>query len=561
MRRSRGKRYWRPGLKRGVDSAGRTTARHGGRARRLAARLLGVLAIAAAALVLLGLAPPSAAADGSYRVLECYPPSAPGAPDVRTSGSIDGVHIKFISECGSASGGHGVALYPYSGYSGSPIYAAARLDAPPTTYFNAGRLYYQLGQNWSSPWGHAAYIGDQSGHPVWTLATPGTGATYAWPSCGTCTRIWIAVSCASFCVHNDSPPWTYDFVRMRELDLTVNDTRRPVLVVGGSLFRDSITHGSPKLRIVAADAGGGVRGTTVEVNGVVVAGVLGGCPGIKLGASYATRVRPCGDQDATVSLDTERTPWRDGSNTLRVCASDVATPPGAPNTTCQQRTVLVDNSCPDSSGASGRAQSISAGLEDPRTGQLRRARSVRSSDGVPLRGQLGGTAGPVRGASVCIYETVDEPAGIEQLVQVAKTTSSGRFAVQLPPGPSRAFRVAYRYADGQIQSPRMYLDSSVKPFLKVNRPKLRNGQAVRFRGRIPGPHAAGRGVTLQARVGRKWRSFKQLQTNDLGAFRGRYRFTQTHGLVRYVFRALVKRQGGYPYSPGASKKRRVLVRG
>ena len=36
-----------------------------------------------------------------------------------------------------------------------------------------------------------------------------------------------------------------------------------------------------------------------------------------------------------------------------------------------------------------------------------------------------------------------------------------------------------------------------------------------------------------------------------------YRFTQTFGRVRYVFRALVKSQSGYPYEPGASRKRKL----
>jgi hypothetical protein len=62
-------------------------------------------------------------------------------------------------------------------------------------------------------------------------------------------------------------------------------------------------------------------------------------------------------------------------------------------------------------------------------------------------------------------------------------------------------------------------------------------------------------------VGKKWRTFKQLQTNDRGRFNGKYRFTQTRGAVLYVFRALVKKQGGYPYSRGASRKAKVLVRG
>jgi hypothetical protein len=78
---------------------------------------------------------------------------------------------------------------------------------------------------------------------------------------------------------------------------------------------------------------------------------------------------------------------------------------------------------------------------------------------------------------------------------------------------------------------------------------------------VPGPNADGRAVAMQARVGRKWRTFKQLRTDSDGRYRGRYRFTQTTGRVRYVFRALVKRQGGYPYEPGGSPKRKLVVHG
>jgi hypothetical protein len=68
-------------------------------------------------------------------------------------------------------------------------------------------------------------------------------------------------------------------------------------------------------------------------------------------------------------------------------------------------------------------------------------------------------------------------------------------------------------------------------------------------------------ISLQAKVGRKWRTFKQVRSNSLGVYRGKYPFRQTQGRVRYTFRALVKRQGGYPYEPGSSRKRKVLVVG
>jgi hypothetical protein len=348
---------------------------------------------------------------------------------------------------------------------------------------------------------------------------------------------------------------------LRQLNVTLVDGQAPALALSGSLFGSQIAHGTPTLGIDATDRGSGIATATVEVNGVRAATPQTVCPGLGPGGTYATQFRPCGDLHTSIGLDTERTPWRDGQNTVRVCVGDLNTGPGGGNDTCEQRSVQIDNSCPDSSGASGRADSISAGLENPRTGELQRTRAVRSSQGAALRGQLAGAAGPVRGASVCVYETVDDPAGIEQLVQVAKSSSTGRFGVEVPGGPSRALRVAYRYADHQLESARMYVDSSVLPTLRLTRSTLSNGHAIGFRGRIPGPGNDGRSVTLQARVGKKWRSFKQLQTDPKGRFKGEYRFTQTRGHVLYVFRALVKRQGGYPYSPGASKRRKVLVRG
>jgi hypothetical protein len=118
----------------------------------------------------------------------------------------------------------------------------------------------------------------------------------------------------------------------------------------------------------------------------------------------------------------------------------------------------------------------------------------------------------------------------------------------------------YRYNTRKI-SDRVELDSTVVPTLDIPKRSLVNGQAATFVGRLPGPKSEGRAVALQARVGRKWRTFKQLRTDSDGRFRGRYRFTQTVGRVRYLFRALVKSQNGYPYEPGASRKCKLIVRG
>jgi hypothetical protein len=59
-----------------------------------------------------------------------------------------------------------------------------------------------------------------------------------------------------------------------------------------------------------------------------------------------------------------------------------------------------------------------------------------------------------------------------------------------------------------------------------------------------------------------WRTFKQLTTDDEGGFKGSYRFKySTLPLVRYVFRAVVTEQRGYPFKTGASNKAKVTVKG
>lgn len=540
------------------------------RARRpsgmLRTRMSVPLALAVAAIAIMGVGTPSAFAASSYNVQECNASTSTSAPDAVESG--DGAGLEYDVHCYPLSGqgwDKGITFHPYNTGAG-PRGAAVTFYARPTTHFDSGSFTYEMG----APW----FACGSGGDPCWVaydyvggsvVVAPTVGphsGSYGWNGCGTCTTITEAVSCQwSFCPHNDSAPWYYDFSAINRLNLTVVDTEAPMLALGGALFDNQIAHGTPNLRIDSTDRGGGVEGVTVDVNGVRVATPATVCPGMPADRSYATQFRACHDFHSTVSLDTTKTPWVDGQNMLRVCAADVATGPGVANQACEQRPISVDNTCQDSTGATGQAQSLSAGLEDPQTGRLQRTRAVRSSAPVAIRGQLTGANGPVKAASVCVYETVDEPAGIEQLLQVARSSSTGHFGVEIPGGPSRIFRVAYRYNDRQIESPNMYLDSSVQPTLQLSKSKLSNGRAVGFRGRIPGPNADGRAVTMQAKVGKKWRSFKQLVTDANGHFKGKYRFTQTRGLVRYVFRALIKKQGGYPYSPGASKKRKVVVRG
>jgi hypothetical protein len=146
----------------------------------------------------------------------------------------------------------------------------------------------------------------------------------------------------------------------------------------------------------------------------------------------------------------------------------------------------------------------------------------------------------------------------------ATTDAHGRFRFTVPPGPSRTVR--YRYDGTNTIRPTtgdLTTKVTAAARLKVDRRRLRNGQAVRFAGRLLGKPIppAGKLVALQAKVGRGWRTFATPRANAKGRFRHRYRFTATTGVRRYAFRVVVAREAAYPYERGVSRTVNVTVRG
>jgi len=339
----------------------------------------------------------------------------------------------------------------------------------------------------------------------------------------------------------------------------LTDTAAPsVTGLGGTLLAGGTRRGTESLVIDGSDLGGGIREGIVRVNGAQVASASN--PACDFPANGVARsFHPC---SATARLElpinTEVAPWRHGTNEVEICVRDVSFPQASANQGCATRTVEADNSCEGSAGA--QASSIDAGLV--REGRMVDAASVLSNESVPVQGTLRTSAGqPVPGGAVCVYEQVPEAGQSSELIAIAKTRSAGDFGTQLSPGPSRQVTLLYRYNNAVLAKEPLRITSTVVPELRVRPKRLPNRRFVRFLGSIPGPHADHRAISLQARTGKKWRTFKQLRTDTRGRFRGKYRFTQTHGSVVYTFRALVKKQGGYPYEPGASATRKVRVTG
>lgn len=141
-----------------------------------------------------------------------------------------------------------------------------------------------------------------------------------------------------------------------------------------------------------------------------------------------------------------------------------------------------------------------------------------------------------------------------------------RFTVA--PGPSRTLRFGSQATPEAgcglfiASSYDSLLGTLVRPKLRVDRNDVRNRDRVTFSGTVPGPYPFGRpAVALQARSGKKWRTFKAVPVNSEGGYSVLYRFTQTTRRQRYRFRAkVIAEPGTYPYVTAPSKTKGVLVR-
>jgi hypothetical protein len=163
---------------------------------------------------------------------------------------------------------------------------------------------------------------------------------------------------------------------------------------------------------------------------------------------------------------------------------------------------------------------------------------------------------------VCVATRVPIAGAPERVVASAATGLDGRFAAELPRGPSRHVRVAYWWSSHHVAERHLGLRVRARPRLRL-RPHhpLRNGRHVRFKVRLRGPAAGHRWVRIQARSGRRWIELRNGRTNGLGMYRARYRFHATTGRRRYRFRAFVPSQHGYPYRAGHSRVAHVTVVG
>jgi hypothetical protein len=517
------------------------------RLRGLTLRLVSLIALALGALASLGVT--GAAAD--YTVVQCVPGSQGYTEAAWTPFGSTGFSIWGYNEC--ATSPYGLRLDTNyngqtTGYTGNGSGLAWRFSAPGGTAFASASASLHYGDNGGFA---AAYFSD--GSTGFQVPDGGNGNPSLFTTASTVNAHFFEVRLQCFaspnCHSNWSYVWTTNFIA------AVRDGSAPGISASGPLLDGGWVRGVQNLQTTATDVGGGARAINAYVNGFLSKSV-DFCPPNYAGSAYVN-LKPCPDSSShQLAIDTQKDRgWVDGANSVEICSTDV----GGNESACIKRTVMVDNSCPGSGGT--RASSLAAGAD--LRGKLTNRAAITSNDQPVIRGTLTDGAGqPVSEATVCVYQTIDLPDASRELVSKVTTQGSGRFATVLDPGASRRVDVVYRYND-KLLADDVQVDSSVVPTLQIPKKKrdIPNGTATKFKGSLPGPNAAGRAVALQARAGRKWRTFKQLRTDSGGRFHGKYRFLATSGRQRYYFRVLVKSQGGYPYEPGHSHKRSVVVHG
>ncbi len=342
-------------------------------------------------------------------------------------------------------------------------------------------------------------------------------------------------------------------LRVARVRLRLDDTRAPSISFGGSLVQGDVVRDVRRIEAAAGDVGGGVQKVSADVNGRPAGVAASPC---SLSHRVALRVVPCPPSYlAHLRANTTTHPFRQGVNTVRVCAQDYAAR-GRANARCVQRRVRVDNLCPISPVATGvRLSAHVTGVEHGST--------ARHGERPRVNGRLVDSVGqPVQGARVCVAATARVPGARERVLAKPTTDRTGRFSVRIHRSPAMRLRIAYWPGSSGALERFETLRFRARPQLAI-RPHgtLHTGDRARFIALLPAPYAAGRLVRVEARAEGHWVTVTGGRTGAGGVFRGTYRFHATTGRRVYRFRAVVPHQDGYPYGAGRSAVMKKAVKG
>lgn len=522
-------------------------------------RRLTVVLVLAAVVAILGWVPPAASAAPSKFVSELCDSELPGGAAPSADFHVNpGVPFTPFQSCAQPGGAIGIA--ETGSTSATFAYWSVGVPATPGGYVESLAISAQacgLGaanddthvyeQGWPTSCGQESQRIFHV-HSAFNPFNSGAGFT-------------IVMNCDG----NVGPCGAGPIVSAHYIAATQVDAKPPTLAgVQGSLLGGGVLRGHQSLGAEAADVGGGVSRIELAVNGLPAAQpVVANCDlanvkNLTYEGLVAASPTPCPAKlAANWVLDTAADPFRQGANTVQICASDYSSLTEANRTCTSPQTVQVDDSCAESAVVGG--QVISAQFARDHSEEL----TVPHGRPARVAGELADGAGDaIGGATICVeMQTQGSRAG-PRPVGIATTDVHGHFTYTVPPGPNRRVLIGYRHDSFQVaRSIRYY--AHAKPTIHISPGRVGHGGEIRISGKLPGRRASGRVIVLQASAlhSRRWYTFRRATTNRHGVYRSRYRFGATTRATTYRIRAVVPRQHGYPWEVGHSKPALVEVRG
>jgi len=339
-------------------------------------------------------------------------------------------------------------------------------------------------------------------------------------------------------------------LRVTRTIVAVEDIRNPVLVrrpEGPLTSGSAVQSGVRKLDVEASDAGGGLRGLTVVVDGTEVESFpFSAGPDTPCGTVLARRAACPNSARRSFPFDTAK--LANGGHELVIRLRDAA------GNATDSVPLLISTFNPTSPGVVTR---LTAGLGTTSASPRLSTRRLRYGSPATLGGILTDAAGaPIANAPLRITPRIGGPGGEMRASATAVTDASGAYAFPVPVGPSRSFEVR-SFTGGQVTAASR-ADLEVVPPVSL-RGTREGRRVVRLRGTVGADPRPPVGLTVQIQALRNGRfvPFRFLRTDPRGSFGLTYRFA---GRGRFRLRALVAKQGGFPFAQGRSAVRRFTVR-
>lgn len=295
-----------------------------------------LLAAICAAVTLGSMAGPPSANAGSWTALQCASGNWSHEATAVNAGTLNGFSTN--DTCGSSERRLGV--YSYGG-SGNAAFSEWKFTSPTGTYFSRVRA---SGDTHSGSSTAMLYTRPRGGGSASTFGSLDSGGFVAMDSGDVVAGdfgVRLACNKATNCT-GSLQEWT----QARDFRMTVVDDTPPDMpMLSGGLVSGGWKRGDVGVEAALGDTGGGVAFDWIMVNGELDAQESQCDP--EMAGSYTVKLQPCPSTAShSTSLKTSEAPWREGSNSVSVCAFEYGS--GYDGPACRTVDVNVDNEAPGS---------------------------------------------------------------------------------------------------------------------------------------------------------------------------------------------------------------------